>query len=174
MQQVHQGPSRSTPPSTEVTPFARPTLEQYSTMIREQAGLKDLMALNVAFRGDPGDDVGVQVRSKGAGYEFTDSIVAENDHMRGAWLVFEKLPGDALRARAFKTLEGASAEFSTKLAMQRQGDVTMREFQTKPDEHRGRHIQVSFQGEGPQGKLGMVMAPISTALDQATRLFWGE
>jgi hypothetical protein len=141
-------------------------------MIREQAGLRDLATVNLAFRGDPGIDVPVQVRSSGAGYEFAEAGALENDHMRGAWLVFEKLPGDALRARAFKTIEGASAEFSAKLLLQRQGDVAMRELQAKADDHRGRNIQVSFDGEGVHGKLGMVMAPISVALDQATRLFW--
>jgi hypothetical protein len=147
-------------------------LEQYSAMIREQAGLRDLATLNYAFRGDPGVDVPVQFRGAGAGFEFADSSVLENEQMRGAWLVFEKLPGDALRARAFKTIEGASAELSAKISLQQRGDVTMRELQSKADEHRGRNIQISFDGEGALGKLGMVMAPISTALDHATRLFW--
>lgn len=172
MTQFFQGPTRSNSTPTELQPFARPTLEQYSAMIREQAGLRDLATVNFAFRGDPGVDVPVQVRGAGGGFEFADSRAVENDEMRGAWLVFEKLPGEALRARAFKTIEGASAEFSAKLSLQQHGDVTIRELQSKADDHRGRNLQVSFDGEGVHGKLGMVMAPISTAMDQATRLFW--
>ena len=171
MTQVFQGPTRSDPTPTELSPFARPTLEQYSTMIREQAGLVNLTMLNIAFRGDPGQDVPVRARSTGAGYEFSDPATTENDHLRGSWLVFERLPGEALRARAFKTVEGASAEFSAKLSMQLRGEVTMRQFQTQAEDHRGRHLQISFEGEGPQGKFDMLMAPISTALDQATRFF---
>ena len=128
--------------------------------------------MNLAFRGDPGVDVPVHVRGSGAGYAFAEPEALHNDQLRGAWLVFEKLPGDALRARAFKTIEGASAEFSTKLVLQQRGDVTIREFQTQAEDHRGRNMQISFEGEGVHGKLGMLMAPISVALDQATRLFW--
>ena len=168
---VFRGSDKSASLSPELSPFARPSLSQYATLVCQQAGLFDLSEVYRAFRGDPGQDIAVRARSHGSGYEF-EREPSRDDTLRGGWVVFEKLPGDALRARVFRTLEGASAEFSAKLSLQASGDVTMREFETKPDSHRGRFLHVAFEGQGAAGECCMLMAPIATALDTATRLFY--
>lgn len=168
---VFNGSDRSNTADSELSRFARPSLSQYATLICEQAGLRDLSQVYRAFCGDPGQEFGVRMRTHGSGYEFERGSDLD-DTLRAGWVVFEKLPGDALRARVFKTVEGASAEFSAKLSLQTSGAVTMREFEAKPDSHRGRFLQVAFEGTGVAGECSMLMAPISTALDTATRLFY--
>jgi hypothetical protein len=153
------------------TRFARPTLLQYSTMILEQAGIESLAKLSHAFLGDPGRDVPISQRQAGGGYEFTQHGTLQNERFRGAWLVFEKHSDDTIRARAFQTLEGASAEFSTRLVLHDKGDVSMRELSGQPEQHRGRNIQITFEGSDPGGVSAMVLAPIGVALDTASRLF---
>ena len=158
-------------PSVEDSRFARPTLPQYSTLILEQAGIESLAKLSYAFLGDPGRDVPISQREAGGGYEFTEHNTLQNEHFRGAWLVFEKHSDDTIRARAFQTLEGASAEFSTRLVLHDKGDVSMRELSGQPEQHRGRNIQITFEGSDPGGVSAMVLAPIGVALDTASRLF---
>lgn len=159
------------PPSVEDSRFARPTLPQYSTMILEQAGIAGLAKLSYAFLGDPGRDVPISQRQAGGGYEFAEHNTLQNERFRGAWLVFEKHSDDTIRARAFRTLEGASAEFSTRLALHDKGDVSIRELGGHLDQHRGRNIQITFEGTDSGGVSSMVLAPISVALDTASRLF---
>jgi len=151
--------------------FARPTLRQYSSMILEQAGIESLPKLSYAFLGDPGRDVAVSQRHNAGGFEFSDRDILHDERFRGAWLVFEKHADDTIRARAFRTLEGASAEFSTRLALHEKGDVSMRELNAQPEQHRGRNIQIIFEGTDAGGASAMVLAPIGVALDAASRLF---
>jgi hypothetical protein len=158
-------------PTVEDSRFARPTLRQYSTSILEKVGLTNLSQLSYIFLGDPGRDVPVWQRSLGGGYEFAKHDTLQDESLRGAWLVFEKHSDDTIRARAFRTLEGASAEFSTRLALHETGDVSMRELSTQPDQHRGRTLQITFEGTDAGGASAMVLAPISVAIDTASRLF---
>jgi len=170
MVSVFGGSNRSDPGASEQSPFERPTLSDYSALICEQAGLRDLSQLHQAFCGDPGRVLAVRVKAHGAGYEL-ERECREDDTLRSGWLVFEKLAGNTVRARAFKTIAGASAEFSARLSLQSSGDVTMREFETKPDSHRGRFVQIVFEGQNKSGECKMLLAPIDTALETATRLF---
>jgi hypothetical protein len=155
----------------EESRFARPTLRQYSTLILEDVGLETLSKLSYAFLADPGRDVSISQRRSGGGYEFTNPETLNDERLRGAWLVFEKHSDDTIRARAFRTLEGASAEFSTRLGLHETGEVSTRELTTQPDQHRGRTIQITFEGSDMLGVSAMVLAPIGVALDTASRLF---
>lgn len=160
-------------PTVSESRFARPTLRQYSSMILEQAGIEGLTNLSNVFLGDPGRDVSITQQRVGGGYEFADPHTPNEERFRGGWLIFEKHSDDTIRARAFRTLEGASAEFSTRLALHDRGDVSIRELGASPEQHRGRSIQITFEGADAGGSSAMVLAPMGVALDTASRLFCG-
>lgn len=134
-------------------------------MLLEQAGITNLETLNTVFIGDPGFDVGVRERSFGRGLEFEDRDVKNKVGDRGTWFLFERMPGDGgdnLRARVFRSFEGAAAEFAVKLRLHPKGDVKITESLSNPGTW-----QLSFSGEGRQ----MVMAPMDSAqlVSAATR-----
>lgn len=151
--------------------FARPTLRHYSRLILERAGIASLPALSYTFLGDPGRDISIHQRQPGSGYEFTEPHLLLDDRLRGAWLVFERRSDDSIRARVFRTFEGASAEFSTRLGLHDKGDVTMRELSGASGEQRERQLQITFEGVDATGASAMVLAPVSVALHTASRLF---
>lgn len=162
--------------SEDVPRFSRPTLEQYAETILAEAGISNLALKNLIFRQDPGTPVGVVLRGTGGGYEFSLSDYPHANVASSGWLLFEKLPGsgaDYLRARVFDTFAGACAEFATKLVIQCAGNVTIRELARDPNStHRGRNLYIAFEGMGQGGMCSMLLAPASTGLDIATRLFW--
>lgn len=159
----------------EAPRFSRPTLEQYAETILAEAGITGLAMKNLIFRQDPGIHLDVVLRGTGGGYDFFDKGSRYENITRAGWLVFEKLPGsgaDYLRARVFDTFAGACTEFATKLIMQSAGNVTIRELaKDLNSSHRGRNLYVAFEGMGQGGMCSMLLAPASTALDTATRLF---
>ena len=127
--------------------------KDYAMMLLEQAGITTLESLNSVFLGDPGCDVSVRVRAFGRGIEFDEKTLSASDRQKGAWLLFERMPGegtDYLRARIFTSFEGAAAEFAIKLQLHPQGDVKVTESLSTPGAW-----QLSFSGAGRQ----MVMAP---------------
>lgn len=158
-------------PSVSDSRFARPSLRRYSTLILEQAGIDGLCALSYAFLGDPGREVSVCCRETGTGYQFTEPRAVSDECMGSGWLLFEKRSDETIRARVFRTLAGASAEFSVRLGFHDRGDVSMRELAEVSDGHRGRQLQVTFEGADARGTSAMVLAPLGVALDTASRLF---
>lgn len=136
--------------------FAERSPKEYAMMLLEQAGITNLEALNSVFIGDPGLDVGVRERAFGRGIELEGYGGSGKGEKKGAWFLFERMPGDGqdyLRARVFRSFEGAAAEFAVKLRLHPKGDVKMTESLSSPG-----MWQLSFSGEGRQ----MVMAPIDS------------
>jgi hypothetical protein len=101
----------------------------------------------------------VRERSFGRGLEFEGGSEKATAGEKGAWFLFERMPGDGqdyLRARIFRSFEGAAAEFAVKLRLHPKGDVKMTESLSSPGTW-----QLSFSGEGRQ----MVMAPMDSGTD---------
>ncbi len=138
--------------------FAERSPKEYAMMLLEQAGISNLESLNSVFIGDPGFDVGVRERSFGRGFEFDATGAGGEGADKVSWFLFERLPGDGgdyLRARVFRSFEGAAAEFAVKLRLHPKGDVKMTESLSSPGTW-----QLSFSGDGRQ----MVMAPMDSGL----------
>ena len=147
-------------PSGELK-FAERSPKEYALMLMQQAGITNLETLNTIFMGDPGFDVAVRERAFGRGVEFQDAGAGGAGERKG-WFLFERMPGDGqdyLRARVFKSVEGAAAEFAVKLRLHPDGDVKITESLSSPGAW-----QLSFSGEGRQ----MVMAPMDVGLDAAS------
>ena len=148
-------------PALEFTPKSP---EMYSEMLLEQAGIKDLRSLKNVLLGDAGSDVEVTTKKMGLGLEFKE---VSSDPLRSAgagWLVCERFAsegGPIFRARVFRTFEGAAAEFSIRLKLRDQGEVSLRELSLTPGA-----IQLTFRGAGG----AMVMAPMEAAVDAGAAL----
>ena len=130
-------------------------------MLLEQAGITNLETLNTVFISDPGFDVAVRERSFGRGLEFDDKDSKGKVGEKGTWFLFERMPGDGadyLRARIFRSFEGAAAEFAVKLRLHPKGDVKITESLSSPGAW-----QLSFSGEGRQ----MVMAAVDSGHEGA-------
>jgi hypothetical protein len=139
-------------PSDELK-FSQRCPKDYAMMLLEQAGITNLESLNTVFIGDPGFDVAVRERAFGRGLEFGEKGRSSAEQPKGGWFLFERMPGDGtdyLRARVFRSFEGAAAEFAVKLRLHPEGDVKITESLSSPGAW-----QLSFSGEGRQ----MVMAP---------------
>jgi len=150
------------PKSSDELKFSQRSPKEYAMMLLEQAGITNLESLNTVFIGDPGFDVGVRERAFGRGIEFEEKGGASSARPKGSWFLFERMPGDGsdyLRARVFKSFEGAAAEFAVKLRLHPEGDVKITESLSSPGAW-----QLSFSGEGRQ----MVMAPFDGGLDAST------
>ena len=144
--------------------FSPKSPEMYSEMLLEQAGIKDIRGLKNVLLGDAGSEVEVTSKRLGLGLEFKE---ISTDPLRTAgagWLVCEKLAsegGPIFRARVFRTFEGAAAEFSIRLKLRDEGEVSLRELSLTPGS-----IQLTFRGAGG----AMVMVPMEAAVDAGTAL----
>jgi hypothetical protein len=144
-------------PGKSLLEFSRRSPEVYAEMLRAQAGMSEFKDLKRVFLGDSGAEVEVRERRLGFGLEFTE---VSPDPLRPAgtgWLVVEQLPSDGnrtFRARVFRTFEGAAAEFSTRLQLRENGEVSLRELSTTPGT-----MQLTYRGDGG----AMVMAPMESA-----------
>ena len=158
--------SRTTTPKTEpVLEFSKRSLDDYSAMLLEAAGISDLRALNLAFTRDPGLDVEVVERRFGRGVDFKDPSFMTDARYQSGWMVFERTPvaeGEGMRARLFNSFEGAAAEFSIKLKLQQEGDVALSEVTSRPGA-----VQLSFTGNG----RAMVMAPVEAAHESVAETY---
>jgi len=108
-------PSRAAPPT------------QYSTRLLESAGITDLIELNRVFLSDPGRELSVRRGENGSGLHF--GVLDRATIIRGSWLMVEaqSFPGEeqSLRARVFKTFQGAVAEFAVRLRLYPEGEVSL-------------------------------------------------
>jgi hypothetical protein len=154
-----------TPKSETVLEFSKRSLDDYSSMLLETAGITDLKGLNLVFTRDPGLEVEVVERRFGRGVDFKDPSFMTDERYKGGWMLFERTPlaeGEGVRARLFNSFEGAAAEFSIKLRLQREGDVALCEVASRPGA-----VQLSFQGGGRT----MIMAPVEAAHASVTKTF---
>ena len=108
-------------------PSATSSPTQYSTRLLESAGITDLIGLNRVFLSDPGSELSVRKGGKGDGLLF--GVLDRATIIRGSWLLVEAqtYPGEeqALRARVFKTFQGAVAEFAVRLRLYPEGEVSV-------------------------------------------------
>jgi hypothetical protein len=137
--------------------FSRRSPDVYAEMLQAQAGMSELKDLQRVFLGDRGAEVEVRERRLGFGLEFTE---VSPDPLRAAgtgWIVVEQLSSDGnrtFRARVFRTFEGAAAEFSTRLKLREDGEVSLRELSVTPGA-----MQLTYRGTSG----AMVMAPMESA-----------
>ena len=136
----------------------------YAEFILRHIGVCNLNGLAKVFLGDVGTELVVRERRFRRGVQFRESSVPLDQFARVGWVLFERLPGaegGQVRARAFRTFEGAAAEFSLRLRLHETGEVSV----GKLSHSRG-GMRLSFKGAGRV----MVIAPFELAAEEASFL----
>lgn len=101
----------------------------YATSLLKRFGITDLVSLNSVFSRDPGRELAVRPPCDGGGVAFT--LLEPDTSFSGGWMLVEEGSADndrrGWRARVFKALEGAVAEFAIRLRLHAEGQVTITE-----------------------------------------------
>jgi hypothetical protein len=162
---THQG---SAPDRKDLVPL-KPTPSDYAAAFMEQAGLDKLGATYKTIVTDVGTPVGIIEKKLGGGLDWRDRTVLNDEQLSNGWLVLERLSGaeqEPFRARVFKNLAGATAEFCLKLKTHEAGAVAFHQIQDENSRSSNSSVQLEFNAPGRQ----MLLSHVSVGLQVASRL----
>ncbi len=162
---THQG---ATPDRNDLLPL-KLTPSQYAAAFLEQAGLEKLASTYKTVVADLGTPVEVIEKKLGGGLDWRDRTVVNDEQLRNGWLVLERLPGeekDVLRARVFKGLSGATAEFCMKLKTHEIGAVAFHQIRVPHSQASDVYVQLEFNSPGRQ----MLLSHVSVGMKAASQL----
>lgn len=100
----------------------------YAEMILRHIGITNLENLSKVFLGDSGAELEVRERRFRRGVQFRGTAAPLDPFARVGWVLFERLlgvDGAQVKARAYRTFEGAAAEFSVRLKLHELGEVSI-------------------------------------------------
>lgn len=141
----------------------------YAAAFLEQAGLGNLASTYKTVVADVGTPVEVIEKKLGGGIDWRDRAVANDEQLRNGWLVLERLPGadkDVLRARVFRDLSGATAEFCMKLMTHETGAVAFHQIKAQHSHASDVYVQLEFNSPSRQ----MLLSHVSVGMRAASQL----
>jgi hypothetical protein len=162
---THQG---SAPDRNDLFPL-KLSPNQYAAAFLEQAGIEKLASTYKTVVTDVGTPVEVIEKKLGGGLDWRDRTVVNDEQLRNGWLVLERLPSgekDILRARVFKDLSGATAEFCLKLKTHEVGAVAFHQIRGPHSDASDVYVQLEFNSPSRQ----MLLSHVSVGMRAASQL----